>query len=498
MRSKSVYEQIKKQNGEGFARELRRFDSGIFEIENLPHILKYAGSMSEPLFDFLEMLKNIEIEEVKNPQNPFDLLKKAGYDAFLADTHQKQNSVWQYFTKEERLCTFDDANRFQNYYIIYAIKEGAHKLNRSDFLNPEREDEYGASVISIQIAKRGGFIKITNRYNHTVPFPDNTFKSNPDNIIEGLSSALKHHFKVDFSSVQTPLPEGYIFVNGQIVAYDYEQDGIYFGDNFFVENGKITPINKDYQFIFDCFILDLKEKKVLNPFKIIDSLPEVLEKEFKTKKRLFVKKKDKYFWQLIGDDKVLLDVEYNRLKTVYLPETEYIRGVFISYKSKVNSFMAPKLKYLGRKSLCESDELKRFVADSLLAMGEYCVCSAVIDFLHIPRIKKMGDCCFSLLTPRRKGYMKEVVFPFLVSMGNHCFTAYEIEKLQLASCQKIGDFFAAWTSEFKSVYLPELRAFPKNSALNEKVRGLYAPFLIQSGKKLFLNSVRNVFSRCND
>ncbi|MBQ8250631.1 MAG: hypothetical protein IJY92_01810 [Alphaproteobacteria bacterium] len=37
---KSVYDIIKRQNGEAFAKAIRRFDSGIFDIPNLPLFIK--------------------------------------------------------------------------------------------------------------------------------------------------------------------------------------------------------------------------------------------------------------------------------------------------------------------------------------------------------------------------------------------------------------------------------------------------------------------------
>ena len=51
--AKSVYEQVKKQNGEAFARELRDFDNGIFEIPSLVEMLKFAGYEAGPIKDIL-------------------------------------------------------------------------------------------------------------------------------------------------------------------------------------------------------------------------------------------------------------------------------------------------------------------------------------------------------------------------------------------------------------------------------------------------------------
>ncbi len=493
MRTKSVYEVIKKQNGEAFAQSIRRFDSGLFEIPDLPYIVKYAGDMAEPLLDFLEMFKNIKVEEEGEAKDPFILLKQAGYKAFVADTSQKQNAIWHYFDKDERICTFDDPWRYQNYFIIYAVKEGAEKLNRADFLNPSREDVYATSVISIQIAKRGGFIKITNRYNHTVEYPDNTFNSNPDNIIKGLSSALKHYFQVDFSSVQQPLPEGYLFVNGAIVSYDYEQNGIFFSDTHYVKDGEIIEINKDYQFIFDRFILDLKQKKVLPIVDTLDSLPYVLEEEFKTKKRLLIRKKSKYTWSLYGDSTEIMTVEYNRLRTLFLSQTRELKNLFLAYKSRIKKFEAPNLVIMGRKCLSNSPELEVFITPQLRVMEEGCINSSVIRCMAMPSVRSIQDNCFSNQNGR-VGKMPALNLPLLKVMGNRCFNSYNIGVLSLSSCEKIGDYFGSCYVSPRLAYLPSLNALPKNSSLSE-TKKIHAPFLVQKSKNKILNLFVNVLAR---
>ena len=198
--AKSMYDIIKKQNGEAFAKAIRNYDNGIFDVPNIDAIVRYAGRDAEPILPYLVSLKKVTIQEHSVHMDPLKLLDMAGYDAYIADTLEKQNAIKKYYAKNEELCTFRDPYRFKNYYIINAVRKDVDKIKREDFENPQREDEYGTSVISIQILKSGGFISIKNRYNHTVQNPDNTLNSNPDNIIAGLSDAIKHHFNVDFSA----------------------------------------------------------------------------------------------------------------------------------------------------------------------------------------------------------------------------------------------------------------------------------------------------------
>lgn len=258
---KSMFDIIKRQNGEAFAKAIRNYDSHLLELPDLPHIVKYAGREAQPILGTLRRLMNkIDDEQKHTYKSPYELLSEAGYDSFYADTLEKQNSIKHYFAPGEELCTFRDSTRFKNFYIIHAIKKNVDEIKRENFPHPSREDEYGTSVISIQVLKRGGFISIKNRYNHAVRNPDNTFDSNPDNIISGLGEAISREFKVNYINT----PTSYIFVNNQICKVNSEVGNVYFGDGFYIKNGNIHEINKDYQVtINDVFLLDLRAKEII-------------------------------------------------------------------------------------------------------------------------------------------------------------------------------------------------------------------------------------------
>ena len=72
---------------------------------------------------YLISLKNIQIEEHAVHRNPIELLDKAGYNAYVADTLEKQNAISKYYKDSEKLCTFRDPNRFKKYCIINAVRK---------------------------------------------------------------------------------------------------------------------------------------------------------------------------------------------------------------------------------------------------------------------------------------------------------------------------------------------------------------------------------------
>lgn len=263
--AKSMYDIIKKQNGEHFAKAIRCYDNGIFDIPSLDRIVKYAGRDAEPIMKYLISLKDIQIAKTSTHQDPIKLLNQAGYDAYIADTLEKQNAIKKYFAPGEELCTFRDNKRYERYHIINAVRKDADSLKRADFTNPQREDKYGTSVISIQVLKEGGFISIKNRYNHAVDSCDNTFNSNPDNIILGLADAIQNFFGVDFATTRTDIPRGYRLLGDQICKYNQEINNVYVGDNYYIADGHIHDIDTQHEVMLGGgLVFDIVNKRTTN------------------------------------------------------------------------------------------------------------------------------------------------------------------------------------------------------------------------------------------
>ncbi|MBO5704985.1 MAG: hypothetical protein J6R99_03120 [Alphaproteobacteria bacterium] len=321
--AKSMYDIIKKQNGEHFAKAIRNYDNGIFDVPNIDKIVKYAGRDAEPIMNYLVSLKNIQIEEHAVHQDPIKLLDMAGYDAYIADTLKKQNAIKKYYARGEELCTFRDPDMFKNYHIINAVRKDVDKIKRGK--TPQRDDEYGTSVISIQILKTGGFISIKNRYNHTVKNCDNTLNSNPDNIILGLADAIKHHFDVDFSSQQVPLYGNYTLIDKQIYHYKGELNNVYWSENSYVKDGHIVEIDKGSQIMLgDGLLLDLKQKEARNLTGWRkDDFVESLNAAIKNKK-LQIAKNPLGGHDVIADNKQILTVENAEIVNINIPDAHTI------------------------------------------------------------------------------------------------------------------------------------------------------------------------------
>ena len=440
----SVFSMIKKQNGEAFAQSIRRYDNGIFDVENLPEIVRHAGRNAEPLLPFLESLKKVEVKDVETDKDPFELLKEAGYDAFYADSEEKQNAIASYYPENEGLCTFLDKSRYLSSYIIHAVKEGADQLKRTDFKNPLREDEYGASVLSIQILKEGGFIKIVSRYNHGVQNSDNTFNSNPDNIIRGLSSALKRYFKVDFSSREKDLPAGYKYLDGQIFKIHEEKKHVYFGDGFYIQNEVVHLLDKDFNLVIDDFIIDLKEKCVKTPLAVADekqaeqtrytdteltNLALLINDEIEGKTLRILKCKDEK--SLYADGRLILKEKNNCLTHLYLPTTTrpavnflcFHKTIEVAEVNKVSRFLGSSFYHCPNLRVAKAFVLKE-VNDTFVAE---CPNLFEADF---PSLEKMGRNSFIKLLS-----IEKLIFFSLKEVGSNCLN--ELNALMLLSAGQL-------------------------------------------------------------
>ncbi len=407
------YKKIKKQNGEAFARALRAHHNGLLEIPDIDRLVRHAGRDAEALLPYLMSLLAVNDDApAAAPQDPFALLDRAGYDAFHADTLAKQNSIRKYFRAGELLCTFNDAARYRNYHIVHAVRKDVDRIRRADFTGREkREDAYGTSVISIQMLKQGGFISIKNRYNHAVPACDHTFDSNPDNIVDGLSAALKAHFNVDFSARKTALPAGFVLIGNGIFKYHAERNNIYYGDQAWAENGVIHAVDRGAgDALFDGFLFDNKTK-TLKQIDADDTFPEYFNRCYGGKRGLSVQGGN-----LLLDGDVLIGAAQSRITSLYLPGMTEMGHRCLFHAHALTRFDAPALAAMGNGCLHQADALEQFHVPALATMGNNCLEKAArLTRFAAPALTNTGHGCL-----QDTGSLTLFDAPALARMGDNC------------------------------------------------------------------------------
>ena len=414
--TEQIFKQLKKQNGEKFAQVIRGdrdHDGSLLDIPNIVHILEFAGHDEtearrlRPVLQELYLTK--EHSRYWTNKSPLELLDEAGYDAFVVENEQQKNSIKKYYRPGEELCTFHDPFRHEDFFIIHAVKRGADKIKPSKW--PQREDEYGTSVISIQIAKTGGFISIKNRYNHTVNNPDATFDNNPDNIIPGLSESLSRYFGVDFSTSMNPLPDNFQIIHDQIVRYNYEVDNIYFGADYYFSGSAITKLASNHQVMMDYLILDTQTRTIISDIK--DDTYKVFQEAFEGKSiERTINKADKTTIistqdgnrAVIKDGKIIeltlpgieeIGDNFLRrnttLKSVNVPNVKEIGQNFVSWNEVLSYFNAPRLQKAGKDFLTSNTGLRELNLPEIIRIGQYSLqANYNLELINLPKAIDIG------------------------------------------------------------------------------------------------------------
>lgn len=457
MAEKTVYDLIKKQNGERFAQSVRKYDDGIFEIENILDIVRYAGKKADPILNYLSSLKKIAINNVPGASlNPFELLDSVGYDAVYADSLVKQNAIAPYFFSGEQLCSFDDIKRFENFYIMNVVHRDAAKLRRSDFTRPMREDKYGTSVMSIQIAKDGSRISIKNRYNASVENPDNTYGSNPDNIVPGLGAALRAYFKVDFSVPDSELAKGYALMGKYIVKYSFVADNVYYGSDFYGMDRRVYPLDRRSQIMMDATPFDLATRRPIRPHghaPAVDSFADVFGEQIKDKK-LHTTKTPSGATRIGTDDGTWVDIVDGQIVGCALPYLRDVPDNFMAYNTAATYLDLSGAMHIGNNFLQQNTALKNIRIANVRTIGDnFLSANKELESLFAPHVLEIGN-DFLVRNVALKSIdlsaVRKIGASFLRDNG-------ALVSLSLPSATEIGDYFMRSCMTLSALDLPNVR-----------------------------------------
>lgn len=514
MADNNVEHDLKKQHGEKFARVFR--DWNLLDVPNLVHILEFAGRNPNDAEEIAKILteryKKKEEPVYHTDKTPLELLAEAGYDAWYVTTEEEQNSIAGYFRdkravdhgatngvertdKHELLCTVTQnweagKKRFDEWYVIHAVKKkvkGDDKLPESEWHikpsdTPQRQDEYGTSVISIQILKNGNRISIKNRYNHTVPSPDATFDNNPDNIIPGLSESLKKHFGVDFYTTKSPLPKDFCMLGEQFIKYNYEVNNVYFGSDYYLQNGTIEKLNSDYEYMLDYFILDARTGAVRNIATEYDCGADVLNGLFKNKKiKIQTNPEDKKEKHILADGVEIAVIKNGQIIELNLPGVEKIDDGFLRHIKNIKTLNAPDLRVIGRNFLNDNKTLTKLNTPKLQKIsGDFLQYNRSLTGLNLPNLETASGSILDF-----NNVLTTVSLPKLKTVDSRFALGHAdcpLSNLELPSLESVGDYFMSYNKHLKSINCPKLKTVGgKFLSKNEELQNVNAPQLMSVG-----------------
>ena len=192
--------------------------SGLSEYEVKSLVAEICNSKT------IGVVRNTTKEEI------VEAFRKGGYTTVIFDDKQAIEECAKYYRSDETICTYNNLERrMARYHMIVAIKGNIDEIKRSD--SPEREDEYGTSIINIQIAKNGSHMSIKNRYNHTVNQCDSTFDNDLNHITMGLQSmVLGYYGFAGITKINSNHYDNIVNIGGIYLKYHIERNNIYFGN----------------------------------------------------------------------------------------------------------------------------------------------------------------------------------------------------------------------------------------------------------------------------
>lgn len=463
-------------------------------------------------------LKNeYDIRDVS--KTPKELLDDAGYDLFECKTVEEVNSFKKYFILGEQLCTFlDPASRLENKYVFFAVKKNILDIKREDFLIPDRQDEYGTSVISIQFTRdKNNHLSIKNRYNEVVNNPDSTFDNNLDNIIPGLTMSFYKAYGIreiydENSEFQM---EHYISIGGEYYKYNYKLNDIYYcTNNIIALNGKVIKYDPEKYIIMDYFIIDLVNKKIdVFDNKLRDSFSEVIGKiknieivrGEKDKKVYITNEEDNIFELTLSFDNKLIGIKNNmidKLPNRFLISGEYLKNMEFSNVREIGNdvlyantdleyFNLSNAEVIGNYFLANNIKLTNIDLNKTIMIGDdFLKRNIIVESINFDSLQRVGNSfMFS-----NKG-LSSIVIPNLSYTGK-CFFKLNDKVLfaSFPSLQETGDFFMNDAKNLRMFEADNLRVTGDMFLMaNKELDYISLPNLIKTGK-LFLAANQIIMS----
>ena len=535
---------IKKKYGEKMMHYCRSELSTILENDGLlPSLLLEHFNENHMLYDDIE--KEGKLEEFKNyiyslidvennnkkveDKTPEELLSKAGYNFYECKTEEDIQSFKKYYSKGEELCTFR-GGRLEKCYVFFAVKKNVDEIKRENFSKPKRQDEYGTSVISIQFTKESCALSIKNRYNSTVNNPDATFSNNLDNIIEGLAKSFENQYGFVQENNSAFELKNYVNVKGKYYKYNYEIDNVYYClDNIIIDNFDVKKYDDERYIVFDYFVLDLKEKKILtevgydsfiNGIVDIDKINIVKLENGKAihiipinreeiiieldKQNRIVKYKNNNIKQCEGSflyynrslqelnlpnleqcgDDFLYDNE--SLQKLNLPNLEQCEYGFLKYNKSLQKLNLPNLEQCGDSFLCKNKSLQKLNLPSLERCGDsFLISNESLQELNLPSLERCED---SFLLSNES--LQELNLPNLKQCGDgFLFSNQSLQKLNLPNLEQCGDSFLCKNKSLQKLNLPSLERCGDNFLFsNQSLQELNLPSLERCGDNFLFSN----------
>ena len=332
-------------------------------------------------------------------KTPFELMDEAGYVLYECKSEEDIQEFAKYYKDSEVLCTIYNGDRLNRCYVFFAVKKNVNEIRREDFNNPEREDEYGTSVISIQFSRGdSNSLSIKNRYNHTVNNPDATFNNNLENIIPGLTKGFEKYYGLNITQ-ETNSNSSFLTINlnyvkaidGRYYRFNLETNGMYCCENnIIIRHGYINnkyANNPERYLLIDHFIVDLKEKTIFSYSYYVfninsDSFVKSITDIGRISRINVIKKGENRVITIIYEDKKEVNIGINKYNEIISYENNYVKKLgifFLSSNKQLQSISMPNVEIIEDGFLYNNQKLESLSLPNLIEIGGFLNENLLID-----------------------------------------------------------------------------------------------------------------------
>jgi len=380
-------------------------------------------SFKSYIFSFIDVEKEDKPIATKTPEQ---LLDEAGYILYPeCETEEEIQRFKRFYAGGEQLCTFR-GGRLNSCRIWFAVKKNASELRREEFKQPQRQDEYGTSVISIQFTRGSqSTVSIKNRYNHTVNHPDATFNNDLDRIVPGLEGAFCRTYGIELvgNGKQKFDILNFVMANdGKFYKTNVEIGGVNYCENNIVidQAGNARQYDPSTTILMGSYLVDLKGKRITD---LSEAEDKSFAKTFGELKEIRVEKMNsegdrRITFININNEESYVEVNKSNEITAYENDhvTEMGEKCLMENANALTRFSAHNLESMGNSCLYTANSLTQFSAPNLVRMGNSCLYTAnSLTQFSAPNLVRMGDACLS-----NANSLTQFIAPNLERMGNWC------------------------------------------------------------------------------
>ena len=440
---------------------------------------------------FIYSFVDVENEcELVTNKTPFELMDEAGYTLYECKCEEDIQSFRKYYQTNEVLCTITQGRRLERNYVFFAVKKNVDMIKRKNFTNPQREDEYGTSVISIQFSRgKSNFLSIKNRYNHTVNNPDATFSNNLNNIIPGLKSSFEKYYQLNInqndnneSSFLTSILN-YVKANdGRFYRYNVEINGIYYCENnVIIKDGNIIneyTNNKERYLLFEEYIIDRKDKKIYSLENSNDSFVESITEVGEIKYIDIKKNEQDKVINIIYSNGKQTKIVVNKSNAIIEYENNNILKIgnyFLKNNEQLSSITLPKVQTIGDRFLLNNEQLSDISLPQVKTIGNlFLYNNAQLSSITLPEVQTIGD---DFLSSNKQ--LRSITLPQVEALNNNfLYLNKQLEYISIPKVKTIGDYFLSSNKQLSSITLPEVQTIGNYFLdYNEQLRSITLPMV---------------------